>query len=172
MVPARMIPADHHRRSCRILLLAALALLLLPQGAPAHPPSDMVLAFDPVTRVLSVTITHIVADPTTHYVRRVLITAGNFTVSDNAYTSQPSPQTFTYTYLLPANVSGGIQVRAECSIFGSTTRSLQLTGEIPTETTAGPGGTPTSSATTPKKAGPGFLPVVAAIAFATWRLRR
>ncbi len=183
-MPVLMILTDRPSRSCRILLLAALALLLLPQGAPAHPPSDMVLSFDPGTRVLSVTITHIVADPTTHYVKRVLITTGSPVVSDNAYTSQPSPQTFTYTYLLPTGVNGEIQVRAECSIFGSITRSIQLAGDTteptgvpaspgtsPGETTTGTGAAPQASATTPARAAPGLIPVAAAIALAAWRSR-
>jgi hypothetical protein len=145
----------------------------------------MVLAFDPGTRVLSVTITHMVADPTTHYVRRVLIAAGGSNVSDNAYTSQPFPQTFTYTYLLPPGVNGEVEARAECSIFGSITRSIQLVGETPEltaaaaepgttpgETTAGSGAAPPASATTPVRAGPGLFPVAAAIALAAWRFRR
>jgi hypothetical protein len=96
----------------RFILLGAAVLLFIPQGAPAHPPSDMKLAFDQGNRILSVTITHSVADPSTHSIKRVLITRGGSTFSDIAYTGQPSHQTFTYSYMLPTGVNGEIQVRA------------------------------------------------------------
>ena len=184
-MPVLMMLADHPSRYCRAIILVTLALFLIPQGVPAHPPSDMVLAFDQGDRVLSVTITHMVADPLTHYVKRVLITTGGSVISDNAYTSQPSPQTFTYTYLLPEGGNGEVEVRAECSIFGSITRSLQVQGASPevTAAPASPGTTPGETATrsgvtppapaaTPPGAGPGLLPIGAAIALAAWRFRR
>ena len=191
--PVLIIPTDHPSRPCRAIFLLALALLLVPQGAPAHSPSDMQLAFDQGNRILSVTITHTVADPSTHYIKRVLVTTGGSPLSDTAYTSQPSPQTFTYTYLVPEGVNGDIQVRAECSILGSITRSLQIQGASPGVATSPQGrppvppaapGTNRPSATnaagsppaapsaTPTEAGPGLLPLAAAMALAVWRFRR
>jgi len=169
----------------RLILLGAAVLLLVPQGAPAHSPTDMQLALDQENRILSVTITHTVADPSTHYVKRVLITTGGSTITDTAYTSQPAPQTFTYTYLMPQDVNGEVQVRGECSILGSISRSLQVedalpgvtpvsaaTVTTPLTTTAPTGGVPPAPAATPDVAGPGFLPLVVAITLAVWQFRR
>ena len=153
----------------RFILLGAAVLFLVPQGAPAHSPTDMQLAFNQGNRILSVTITHTVADPSTHYIKRVLITTGGSTISDTAYTSQPSPQTFTYTYLMPQSADGDIQVRAECSILGSITRSLQVNASPGISTTTG-GSLPVPAAM-PTKAGPGLLPLAAAIVLAAWRFR-
>jgi hypothetical protein len=145
----------------------------------------MQLAFDQGNRILSVTITHTVADPSTHYIKRVLITTGGSTISDTAYTGQPSPQTFTYTYLMPQGVNGEVQVRGECSIIGSITRSLQVEDALPEGTTvsaatvttspnatAPAAGVPPVPAATPDVAGPGFLPLVVAITLAVWLFRR
>ena len=178
----------------RVLALILLGLLLLPQGAPAHPPSDLQLAFDEGTRVLSVTITHPVADPSSHHVKRVLVTAGGSPVSDTAYTTQPASP-FTYTYPLPPSASGEIQVVAECSITGSLTRSIQvpessppgspapattvpdrpvLSVTPPSPPGAPPGTRPTLPATAPAttEAAPGLLPFASALALAAWRFRR
>jgi hypothetical protein len=151
-------------------MAAAIALLIIPQGAPAHSPTDLQLAFNRGDRILSVTITHPVADPSTHYIKRVLITSGGSTIADTAYSSQPSPQTFTYTYLMPQSVNGEVQVKGECSILGSMTRSIQVQAASP-GTTGIPGTSPPTSATTPAGAEPAPLLLTAAIALAAWRFR-
>ncbi len=187
--------SSHLPRAGRIIALVLLGLLLLPQGAPAHPPSDLQPAFDQGTRVLSVTITHTVADPATHYVKQVLITAGGTVINDTAYTTQPGSGTFTYTYPLPPSVNGEVQVKAACSIAGSTTRSIQvpegppaggpapgttvpdratLTVTPPSPPGAPPGTRATLPATAPPttEAAPGLLPFVAALVLAGWLFRR
>ncbi|MDD1663725.1 MAG: hypothetical protein LUQ32_00060 [Methanomicrobiales archaeon] len=176
-----------------VVALLLLGVFLLPQGSPAHPPSDLQLAFDEGARVLSVTITHPVADPATHYVKRVLVTAGGSTLSEHAYTSQPASP-FTYSYPLPPSAAGEIQVVAECSIQGSATRSLQVPegppagSPAPGTTVPGratltvtppspPGAPPGTRATLPPapattEAAPGVFPFAAALALAAWRFRR
>jgi len=125
-------------------------VLAIPQAALAHPPSDMQLRFDEASGVISVTITHPVTDPSTHYVKRVLIQQGGTVIQDTPYMSQPSPQTFTNTYPLPPGVSGEITVRVECAIGGSLTRSLPIT-----RTTTPPTVSPTVSPTSPGTVLPG-----------------
>jgi hypothetical protein len=171
VIRMQMARPDLLSRISRLILLGAAVLLLVPQGAPAHSPTDMQLAFDQGDRILSVTITHPVADPSTHYIKRILITTGGSTITDTAYTSQPSPVTFTYTYLMPQSVNGEIQVKGECSIIGSITRSIQVQQESP-RTTGTPGASPPTSATTPARAGPGFLLITTAVALAVWRFGR
>ena len=188
-------PARNLWRQGWVVALVLLGILLIPQAAPAHPPSDIQLAFDPGTRILSVTITHTVADPTMHFMKRVHITAGGSQISNNTYTSQPSPSSFTYTYQLPPSAGGEIQVVAECSIFGSTNRSIHipegmvsgspapgtpLPGRVSgTGTPPIPPGAPPGTRETPPAAAPattaapaGLLPLAAALAIAGWRLRR
>jgi hypothetical protein len=172
-----VLPSDLSRPS-RAIPLLILTLFLIPHGAPAHPPSDMRLSYDQESRVLSVSIAHLVADPTTHYIKRVLITSGGSIISDNAYTSQPSPESFTYTYPLSPAVKGEVQVTAECSLIGSLSRSLQVPEGPMGGTSASPSSgsdratSQTEPAPSPTKAGPGILSLSAALATAVWLSRR
>jgi hypothetical protein len=192
VVTMRRFPAHQLSRPGLVITLVLLGLLLLPQGAPAHPPSDLQLAFDEPTRVLSVTITHPVADPATHYVKRVGITAGGATDSGRSYTSQPASSPFTYTYTLRPDVKGEIQVVAECSISGSLSRSITVPEGTPAvPPAAGPGeatlaatpprpparpgdsgATPPGTAPATTEAAAGLLPLAGALALAGWRFRR
>jgi hypothetical protein len=112
----------------------------------------MQLAFDEGTGQLSVTITHQVADPTTHYVKRVLIQQETTVLLDTPYTSQPSAQTFTYTYPIPPEVAGTVEVKAVCSITGEISRTLQIARLTPTSTLTV--ATPTGTSPTPATLSP------------------
>jgi hypothetical protein len=77
-------------------ILLAIFLLVLPAGAT--PPADIVVNYDKTTNQLSVTITHPVPDPTSHYIRNVKININGRVVIDNDYKNQPTKDSFTYTY--------------------------------------------------------------------------
>lgn len=124
-------------------------LLAISQGALAHPPSYMKVTFDKGTGQLSVTITHTVSDPTTHYVKRVVVRQGTTVLLDTPYMSQPSPLTFTYLYPLPPEVTGGIEVKAECNLAGSVTRTREITRRSTPTVTLSPATTPTTVMATP-----------------------
>ena len=139
VLPPRTLPAI--RWGC----LALCVVLAVTQAALAHAPSDIDVNFNAGTRVLSLTITHQVADSTTHYVKEVKIRQGNNTFSESEYSSQPSPDTFTYTYPIPSDVTGIIEVKAECSIGGEKTKALAISTYTPPSTPTGA----TTGATTP-----------------------
>jgi hypothetical protein len=183
VLPSRTLPAI--RWGC----LALCVVLAASQAALAHAPSDIDLNFNAGTRVLSVTITHQVDDPATHYVKEVKIRQGDTTFSETEYTSQPSPDTFTYSYPIPADVTGIIEVKAECNINGEKTKALAISTftppSTPTGTTTGattpplvtfpPPTTPAGSATTPPSPGGAGLAVAALGALAVlavWWTRR
>jgi len=109
--------------------------------AEAHAPSGMKLAYDPNASKLSVTITHTVSDPSTHYVHLVKVNRNEVTVLTEGYTSQPSPDTFTYTYDVAAKEGDTLEVAAECNLAGSITVRLDVPeGEGPsTEQGKSPG---------------------------------
>jgi hypothetical protein len=120
-------------------------VLAATQAALAHAPSDIDVNFNADTRMLSVTITHQVPDPASHYVKEVKIRQAENAFSDTKYTSQPSPDTFTYSYPIPADVTGIIEVKAECSIGGEKTKALAISTYTPPSTPTGA----TTGATTP-----------------------
>lgn len=125
--------------------------------AAAHAPSDMSISSNELSKMLNVTITHQVPNPQAHYVKEVRVTLNGNVVSDSPYTSQPAPDTFTYTYpLLPAP-GDTIEVTASCNIAGSISRTMYIPG--PTATAPGQTSTPPPT----QKAASGMIPVVGAL---------
>jgi hypothetical protein len=134
-------------------VLLAICLFVLPAGAT--PPSDITVNYDKTTSQISVTITHVTPDPTTHYIRNVKININGRVVIDRDYTSQPTKDTFTYTYPVPVNAGDTVRVTATCNLAGSGEKVI----EIPTpSSTSAPvlQSTPAPLPTT--KAAPGLLP--------------
>ena len=121
-----------------ILLLAAGGCILVTPGA-ANPPSDMSVSYQELSRTLAVTITHPVPNPQSHYIREVLVTINGRTVNDSFYTSQPTPDTFTYSYPVDTKPGDEIAVTATCVLAGSLTRQLYNTGTIATTPPPGAG---------------------------------
>ena len=121
------------KRSLSVIILLSLLLAVLPAPSSAHPPSDVHLEYDFLNQKLNVTISHNVGNPSTHYIQRVRVTKNSVTVIDEQYTSQPTGNTFTYTYDVSADDGDLLEAYAECNLGGS------LTGQT---TVAGPDHTP------------------------------
>jgi hypothetical protein len=119
-----------------VLTVFIFVILLLPQGAVAHPPSNMQVSYNATGEDLFVTITHIVPNPGVHYVQKVAIFRNGNLVNSSTYTSQPSPDTFAYRYGLHASGGDRFEVTASCSIGGSVTRTLTVTPVETSRTTA------------------------------------
>ena len=160
LLPARFRPCS---LLVRAFVIALLSLVVLSGGALAHPPADAVMSYDRNSGDLIVTISHPVDDPATHYVKQVTVTQGDTVLVDTSYTSQPDRSSVTYRYNLPQlkGTGGVINVDAQCSLFGSRSGTLTLSG-------APASGTPDSiaSATTaPAKSPAGVFAVLLAIGF-------
>jgi glucose/arabinose dehydrogenase len=93
--------------------------------AAAHPPSQVILAYDSQNQSLKVTTTHQVSDPTSHYVFRIEVLKNGEKVLTRDYTSQPTSSTFSYDYPLNASKGDILKVTAYCVIAGS--RSSEIT---------------------------------------------
>lgn len=122
----------------RTLVLALVSVVVLSGFALAHPPSDAAMTYDQGTGDLIITISHQVDDPTTHYVKQVIVKQGDTVLIDKTYTSQPDRLSFTYRYNLPQlkGSSGDILVETKCSQFGSRAGTLTLRAS-PVATTPG-----------------------------------
>jgi len=160
LLPARFRPCS---LLVRAFVIALLSLVVLSGGALAHPPADAVMSYDRNSGDLIVTISHPVDDPATHYVKQVTVTQGDTVLVDTSYTSQPDRSSVTYRYNLPQlkGTGGVINVDAQCSLFGSRSGTLTLSG-------APASGTPDSiaSATTaPAKSPAGVFSALVAIGF-------
>ncbi|MCX5852696.1 MAG: hypothetical protein NT072_11715 [Deltaproteobacteria bacterium] len=117
-----------HHASMIILALFFLssAVMLIPVTAVAHSPSKVDLMYDKATKTLSVTITHTVSDPTSHYIKTVTVMSNNKVVQTMIYNSQPTSDTFTYTYTVDAVPGTELSAQAECNYFGSDTGSVSV----------------------------------------------
>lgn len=112
-----------------VILLTAFTIFFLTLyniSGRAHNPSNIGLAYNSSTGVLSVAITHNSGGNSANYVDSVIISVNGSIVSTNLYTSQPDPSTFTYEYDITANNGATIQVTATCEIVGSLTKSLTV----------------------------------------------
>jgi hypothetical protein len=114
----------------RRLVICILALTALSGHALAHTPAGVAVSFDETTGDLSVAVTHQVDDPATHYVKHVTVQQGTTVLINQSYTSQPDKSAFTYRYNLPQlkGSSGEVKVDVECSVFGSRSGTLTLSG--------------------------------------------
>lgn len=140
------------RTSCSpgipVVLTLLVAGLFLVVPVTAHSPSDIAINYDPAAEKLSVTITHVVDDPATHYVNKVQVRHNNRVISDPDYKSQPTKDTFTYTYDLKASPPDVFWVLTTCSRGGTLEKKYEIpypvtvttlplpVAEIPAETPA------------------------------------
>jgi hypothetical protein len=136
------------------LVLLALCWVVLPAGA--NPPSDIAVNYDKTTNQLAVTITHPVADPTTHYIKNVKVNVNGKIVADTEYKSQPANDVFTYTYQVPVNPGDTVRVTATCVLAGSQEKVLEI--PTPSGTSAPAQKSTTAPLPSPTKSAPGLLP--------------
>jgi hypothetical protein len=116
-----------------ILFLAIPAVMICPVAA--HPPSAVNLSYNSSLNELSVTITHVVADPADHFIKQVEVRSGDAVLTSQQYTSQPTAGTYTYRYTLPPLGGNLLEVNASCNKFGSLTAIIPVQAESPPATT-------------------------------------
>jgi hypothetical protein len=112
-----------NRKKLTALLFALAVGLAFP--ALAHPPSDIVLDFNPKTATLNVKVMHNVMDPAMHYIKTVTVTVDGKEAAVKKITSQTSKATQETAIELKGVTKGSkITVKAECSIAGSKQAEL------------------------------------------------
>jgi len=108
-------------------LAAFMLLVMLTMPATAHSPSQVSLVYDSQNQSLSVTTTHQVSNPSSHYVFKIVVQKNGEQVLTKEYKSQPTSSTFTYDYPINATKGDVLKATAFCSIAGS--RSGEITVE-------------------------------------------
>jgi hypothetical protein len=102
------------------MLIVTLAL-----PAMAHSPARVNLDYDSQNQTLNVTTTHMVSNPSGHYVMKIVVEKNGTQVLTSEYKSQPASTTFSYDYPINATRGDVLKATAYCSITGS--RSGQIT---------------------------------------------
>ncbi len=145
------------------LLVLAVTSCILVMPVTAHSPAAMVVSFDPGQDQLSVTITHLVDDPTTHYLNKVQVRLNDNLISDPSYTSQPTKDTFTYTYTLTPSAGDEVRISARCVQGGSLEKTyVPLREGTPVQTQVPATVPPPAPPAT--KAAAGLLSLIGAVA--------
>jgi len=113
----------------RALCLLLLAAWLLPCGAAqATAPSDVKCSYDSVSQTLQVTITHASPFPNSHYIKGVEVRKNGQTVVSQSYKSQPPAPAFAYSYHVPASPGDVLEVKVNCSLWGSKAVTFTVPG--------------------------------------------
>lgn len=120
-----------------IIGLSLLSIILFSSTTLAHSPVSMNLSYNQTNQNLNVTITHNVADTTTHHINKITLTINNGKTTQYNYTSQPTTNTFTYSYQLAASPNDTIKITALCNQAGSITKELTITESGTTTNTDG-----------------------------------
>ncbi|MGC9308360.1 MAG: PQQ-dependent sugar dehydrogenase [Thermoplasmatota archaeon] len=105
----------------------------------AHPPSEMELSYDLENQTLTVTITHVTIEPRSHRIYLVEVEKNGELILEREYDEQPE-NTFTDIYNVAAQVGDVLTVTAYCSLYGSITKSLSVSGGEPDVRIAGVSG--------------------------------
>jgi riboflavin synthase alpha subunit len=111
----------------KALLLSVVAVFSICRFAYAHSPADVDLEYDPVTKTVTVVITHSVTDGKAHYVEQVDVAVNGEKVISQKIGFQDDKNTQTVSYMLPDVGPGdSIAVEASCNIRGSKTKLLEV----------------------------------------------
>jgi hypothetical protein len=95
--------------------------------ALAHPPSNIIITYDPQSRMLTATIKHNVQDPREHFIVKVAVRVNQSNTIEQKLPMQESLDSQVVAYRLPDIITGDtIAVAAYCSEFGQLEKSIVI----------------------------------------------
>ena len=95
--------------------------------AYAHPPSDIIITFDPAAKILKAVIMHNVSNPRNHFIKKVDIVLNGQEIIEHKISRQDNNTNQTVSYLIPDAKTGDIiSVEAYCSISGKLKKEIRL----------------------------------------------
>lgn len=107
------------------IFAGSLILLNQTENAYAHPPSGIIITFDPKTRILNAVIMHEVSNPANHFINRVDIALNGKEIIEHTLSRQDNNVSQTVAYLIPDAKTGDIlSVEAYCSISGKLKKEI------------------------------------------------
>jgi desulfoferrodoxin (superoxide reductase-like protein) len=93
--------------------------------AYAHPPSDIIITYDPASKVMTAVIKHNVSNPAKHYIRKVDFSVNGKEVATLKFTRQDNNLTQTVKYTFKGAKPGDrLYVEAHCNIFGKLEKGI------------------------------------------------
>lgn len=109
------------------IFAGSLILLSQTENAYAHPPSGIVITFDPKTKILNAVIMHEVSNPVNHFIKRVDIALNGKEIIEHTLSRQDNNVSQSVAYLIPDAKRGDIlSVEAYCSISGKLKKEIEV----------------------------------------------
>ena len=93
----------------------------------AHPPSDIIISYDPSSRIVKAVIVHSVSNPLTHYIVKVDVGLNGKEIVEHHISRQDNNDAQVVSYLIPdAQPGDTISVEAYCSISGKLEKEIKI----------------------------------------------
>ena len=111
-----------------MVLIAAMLLFFSP--VYAHPPSDILIKFDPQTKILQAEIIHQVSNPASHFIAKVDVGLNNKEIISQVISRQDNNVSQTVSFLIPdASVGDILSVEGYCSLSGKLEKQIKVSGK-------------------------------------------
>ena len=111
------------------IFAGSLILLSQTENAYAHPPSGIIITFDPKTKILNAVIMHEVSNPAKHFISRVDIALNGREIIEHTLSRQDNNLSQSAAYLIPEAKTGDIlSVEAYCNISGKLKKEIEVKG--------------------------------------------
>lgn len=102
-------------------------LLILSATAFAHPPSDIKIQFDPVTKTLAAVVKHRVSNPKTHYIYKIDIGLNGKEVKMLPFKQQETSTGQTVSLVIPEVKKGDtLSVEGFCNLSGKLKKEIRI----------------------------------------------
>lgn len=109
------------------LAFLLLACFLFVTFAYAHPPQDIIITYDPVTKIVKAIIKHDTSNPKSHYIKKVDVAINDKEIIEQTISRQDDLNTQTVSYLIPDAKKGDrISVEGYCSISGKLEKEIKI----------------------------------------------
>jgi len=93
----------------------------------AHPPSDIVIQFDPATKTLTATIKHRVSNPKSHYIYKVDIGLNGKEIKMLPFAQQETNSSLMVHSVIPEAKKGDLlSVEGYCNLSGRLEKEIKV----------------------------------------------
>lgn len=107
--------------------LVIFVFLAVCSTAYAHPPSDIIIGYDPQAKVLHAVIMHNTSNPVSHYINKVDVGLNGNEIVEHHISREDNNISQTVDYLIPdAKPGDKLSVEAYCSISGKLKKEIEI----------------------------------------------
>lgn len=110
----------------KVMILFTILLLSTIKPIFGHPPDTIIAEYDTTTKILWVTINHLVKNPVSHYINRIEIKMNGEQIIQQKNKRQIYNSSQKYAFVLAdINIDDTLTITAYCNISGKKSLSIQ-----------------------------------------------